>query len=500
MVSRSRSKDPASLDILDCFTRGKTPRPGQASTLKAVQKAWNETDVFVIEAPTGSGKSDMALTISTYATKLKLRSMTVVPNNVLLSQYLRDNPRIPTLRAKHDYTCREGSVPGARVSCKVYSAQQGSCCKGCPYVADNRKIRALPYGVVNVWTYMAHKLYPDVLLYDECHTALGMLRDMAAKKLWKHQYNWPDRVKDYKSLLGWVTTKREELKARRISDAKLDLVFADLTSGSSKYLVEKGTDLWHGDEREVLKLLPIDTSAQPPILWPSKVKKLVLLSATIGPKDLEQLGLSRKRVTWISTPSPIPPAQRPVRRERTFNLAFSAGTQDMDALAKYIEELCIRHKGERGVIHATYALMEQMRPRLAHLPRVMTHTRENKKEVYSAFLAGASDAVLLCAGLYEGIDLPGDLGRWQVIMKVPWASMAEPAWKYLAQREPDRYAFEALRIVMQGAGRVCRGPQDFGVTYLVDQSFDRIPEELIPGWFRESLQAGEVLDEAGQAE
>lgn len=486
----------APTDILACIPKGTTPRPGQVDTLLAVQRAWDSTDVFVVEAPVGSGKSLIALTISTWASKRKLRSLVVVPNNVLLEQYLAGNSRLPTLRAKDSYTCAEGSVPGARVSCKEYSGKQGHCCKGCPYVLANRRIRALPYGVVNTWTYMAHKLYPDVLCMDEAHTALAMLRDMAAKKFWKHQYNWPDKVKDYKSLLAWVVLKKEELAKRRIADAKLDLLHADLTSGSHKYLVEKGTDLWHGDEREVIRLLPIDTSTQPPVLWPpGRVKKLVLLSATIGPKDIEQLGLAKRRVTWISTPSPIPSAQRPVRREKQFNLAFSAGGADLDALAEYIKGLCLRHKGERGVIHATYALMQQLEPRLSGLhPRLMVHTRDNKKQVYADFLAREDDAVLLCAGLYEGIDLPGDLGRWQVVVKCPWPNMTEPAWKHIAQTEPDRYAWETLRVVIQGCGRVCRGPTDYGVTYLTDRSFDRIPEELLPMTFRESLAAGDVLD------
>jgi len=485
-------------NILQFFDAGKTPRPGQELSLKTVQDTWNKTDVFVIEIPTAGGKSATALTIARWAQSVhKQKSMVLVPNNVLLQQYLDGNPRLATIRGKQDYECLHGKTEHYTMSCKEYSQKMGYTCKGvCPYTAANRKIRAVPYGVVNFYTYLAHRLYSDVVIVDEAHNLLGMLRDFASKKLWKHQYHYPDYIKSYSDLLRWVQDKREERQEEgQPVDQKLEALHKDLTSGAPKYLVEKGTDLYFGEEKPLLKLLPIDTSDQPPILWPSAVKKLVLLSATIGPKDLEQLGLDRRRVTWIATPSPIPPERRPIYVDSPgLNLAYGAPAQELEKVADRIAEIVNAHAGERGILHVTYGLINQLAGKLAtRIPgaRILTHTKENKKEVYKQFLEGKQDAVLMCAGLYEGIDLPGDLGRFQVIVKVPWPSIAEPAWKYLAQKDRDRYCYETLKTVMQGAGRVCRTPTDFGVTYLIDRTFQNIPTELMPHWFREALAAGE---------
>lgn len=497
-AARKKAGSKENRSILQSFTAGKSPRDGQRVALETIEKRWSQTDVFVIEIPTAGGKSDTALTIARWAQAVhRQKGMVLVPNNVLLQQYLRDNSKLATIRGKQDYECVHGSTSVGQMSCKEYAAKMGHTCKGvCPYTAANRKIRAVPYGVVNYYTYLAHRLYPDVLIVDEAHNLLGMLRDFAAKKLWQHVYHYPDWIKDYAGLLRWVKDKRHELEDEGLPpDNKLELLYKDLTGGANKYLIERGTDFYFGQEKPLLKMLPIDTSDQPPILWPSSVKKLVLLSATIGPKDLEQLGLDKRRVTWVATPSPIPPERRPIYVDKPgCNLAYGASPKETEQVVQRIREIVEAHAGERGILHVTYSLMQELGKRLKPLlgERLLTHTKENKKEVYAQFLTGASDAVLMCAGLYEGIDLPGDLGRFQVITKVPWPSMAEPAWKYVAQTDRERYAYETLKVVMQGAGRVCRTPTDFGVTYLIDRSFKSIPVELMPGWFREALAAGEL--------
>ena len=470
-----------------------TPREGQRSTLAALEANWSSSDLFVVEAPTGSGKSHIALTVARWAQKVhKQKSMLLVPNNVLLQQYLSENPKLATLQAKHSYECKTLTGRGLNgiYSCKESADIQGKTCKDCPYTIANRRIRAVPYGLVNYWTYLAHKLYPEILIVDEAHNLLGMLREMAGKKLWRREYQYPDWVKDYRSVLRWV---EQELEYRP-TDTKLLLLRNDLVSGRNAFLVEKGTDLYRGHEQECLKMLPIDTSKSPPLLWPSKVKKIILLSATIGVKDIEQLGLAKRRCSWLHSASPIPAPQRPfVQRREGFDLSYAAQGKDIPDLAQALKALLFKHTGERGLIHVTYSLMDALRAQLDSSPRLLWHTKENKKEKYTEFLNGPTDAVLLCAGLYEGIDLPGDLGRFQVITKVPWASLAEPAMKWLAETERDRYTWETLRLVMQAAGRVCRGPTDYGITYCLDRTFGNIPEEQMPAWFRESVQAGEQL-------
>lgn len=485
--------------ILDYFTPGRTPREGQVQALKSIEENWGKADVFVVEIPVGGGKSDVATTIARWAAREGNgghKSLILTPNNILLQQYQTSNPKLAALMGKSNYTCRRGTTSQYTPTCGgegsgIISAvgprggQKRQLCPECPYMASVRRLHAVPYGVTNYHMLMAGKFKKSLLIFDEAHNLLPFMRTVAAKRIWKHEANYPSNLRTYSDLLKWLASVQP----------RHSLLYSELRTGTPRWLVEKGWERHYGTEKECLNLLPIDTSNEPPLLWPpNRVKKLVLMSATIGSKDLEQLGLSKRRVCWVSTPSPIPPQRRPVTAlPAGFDLSFSSGGSDLDAVADWIGARLDQHAGQRGVIHVTYALMEQLKPRLSKYPRVSTHTREDKKAQYAAFLAGPDDAVLMCAGLYEGIDLPGDLGRWQVICKVPWPSLQEPAWKWIAETDRMRYCWETLRTVMQGAGRVCRGPEDFGITYLIDKSFANLPVELMPGWFREALEAGRLI-------
>lgn len=482
------------LSILSSFPSKWQPRPSQVQVLQQVEKAWASTDVFVIGAPVGAGKSPVAEAICGWASKQhKLRSLILTPNNLLRDQYLRANPKLVTLKAKREYVCQEMSGPGREVSCETRAAEFGGCCKsGCGYTAANRRIRVAPWAVVNSWTYLSHKLYPDVLVVDEAHALLPLLRDLQAKRLWHRDYQFPSRLESYSDLMKWVEQERAERPAGQ-PDPKLELLWADLRSGAHKYLVERAVEPYRGRMQPCLKLLPIDTSTAPPVLWPSRVKKLVLMSATFGPADLEQLGLDARRVTWLESESPIPAVRRPVMLSKPgFDLSHTAGEAELRAAAAEIGQICSRHPGESGLIHMTYEMMPKLLPLLPEelRKRLMAHTRDNKRQVYEAFLKAPAGTVLACAGMWEGVDLPGDLARFQILSKVPWPSLEEPAWKWLAEADEMRYKWEALRTVMQGCGRVCRGPEDFGRTYVLDRSFSRLPVELMPTWFRESLAAG----------
>jgi Rad3-related DNA helicase len=92
--------------------------------------------------------------------------------------------------------------------------------------------------------------------------------------------------------------------------------------------------------------------------------------------------------------------------------------------------------------------------------------------------------------MYEGIDLAYDSGRWQIISKVPWPSLADPAIKYLCKLDNEWYAWETVKTLLQGCGRICRTPDDFGATYIFDSTFNRLYNEnpnFFPLWFRNSV-------------
>jgi Rad3-related DNA helicase len=89
------------------------------------------------------------------------------------------------------------------------------------------------------------------------------------------------------------------------------------------------------------------------------------------------------------------------------------------------------------------------------------------------------------------------MASWQVILKVPYPSLADPVIAEWAQRDHEAYSWETLKEMIQATGRVCRGPTDVGVTYVFDKSFERLHDGcaaagLIPTWWADRLRWRDV--------
>jgi Rad3-related DNA helicase len=462
----------------------------QEYALRAIEESWQNADVFVVGLSVGSGKSRVAMAIAKWQAQQKHKTAVIAPNRLLVEQYIGDFPRLHTVRAMDSYSCQRYEDQQQKLSCKDARAcsKDKKFCPGCPYMKAVRSAHAIPYGVYNFHVYLAHKLFPHTLIIDEAHNTIPLIQEMAGRKLWHRHYGFPSSVRTYGALLRWLE-KHPQLKR----DAKLQTLHAELTSGKARYLVQRTTDLYHGQEEECLKLLPIDISDQPPLLWPTKVKKLVLMSATLNRLDIEQLGLDKRRVRFINAPSPIPVVQRPIIYDAVCNMSFAHQDANLPVLAEYILKKMAEFPGQKGMVHLPYNLAEKLRDRIGDNPRLIFHTRDNKSAQYRAFREAPPDSgmVLVGSGMFEGIDLLEDAGRFQIIGKIPFPSLAEPAIAYQAETNPEAYAWSVLKLLAQASGRVCRGPQDWGHTFIADTAFKRLYDgniDLVPLWFKEAVQ------------
>ena len=217
------------------------------------------------------------------------------------------------------------------------------------------------------------------------------------------------------------------------------------------------------------------------------------MSATLSNKDIEYLGLDKRRVCTISCSSPILAERRPVYYEPIGSMASHSQTRNLDNLVAGIEEVLRRHERQKGLIHVTYSLAAKLRPLLANNPRLIWHTKEDKKKQYSKFRASRPEEgkVLMASGLYEVVDLPSDAGRFQVIAKIPWPSLGDPVTSYLTEKDQEYYSWETIKIVLQACGRICRKLDDWGITYILDSTFERLytkNRSMFPEYFRESLK------------
>ena len=477
----------ANCDILEFFPKSKQPRPIQIDTLRKIEEVWKDSDVIVVNLPVATGKSYIAMTIAKWLASKDIHSRILTPTNILVDQYIKDFPRLHTVYKKSTYVCEPETPLSSEMSCEKAHKKRGRTCDNCPYVKAKKKGYKVPYGVYNYYTYYAHKYFEECMIVDEAHNLISTIQAMAADKIWCFQYGIPPSIKTYRGLLDWI-----ERHPSLDDDAKLQKLHKELVSGQTSFLVQRTIDLYHKEYKECLKLLPVDIRNAPPFLWPiPEVSKLILLSATIGFKDVESLGLDKRKVTFIHADSPIPIERRPVHYTPIGSLSMHSQDNNLPLLAARIQELLQNHT-EKGFIHITYSLANKLQPLLKNEERLIWHDKENKMAQYQSFRAKTpeSGAVMVASGLYEGVDLPEDMGRWQVITKVPWPSLGEPAIKYLAERDPEWYSNECIKTILQASGRICRSISDYGITYILDSSFKRLYDnyrDLFPEWYQKGV-------------
>lgn len=427
-----------------------------------------------------SGKSPISICIANWLEK-NGGARILVPNNMLVQQYADEYAGLPTLLAA-DREGLRGNYNWSKQESWFNKMPVGVC----TYHMQSTLIKRREGWKANRQT----------LIIDEAHNLLPFLQDLHAQKFWEHK-------------MGDVPVDSFLWK---LSPELHDDVFGD----KPKYVLDTEFDTWRagwtdketgirvprGEEVELPKLVlkPVDVSNYPETLWPKRgVSKVVLLSATIGEKDIERMGLNKRRVCYLQCRSPIPVERRPVYLTGVSNVVKSRMNDATEEIAKEIlritDEESKANTGHcKGFIHATYEQALLLKKHLAHDSRYIFHDREDKESQFRKWIEqpASSAAVLIGSGMYEGVDMKGEIASWQGIAKIPYLNLGSPAVKYLAESDEAWYIWETLKQVMQACGRVCRTPTDFGKTYVLDSQMANLVKraeeyELLPQWFKEAL-------------
>ena len=461
-------------------------RAGQEEVLEEIEESWDQYDVFVVRAPTAWGKSPLAVALQNWVMGEHHASAAItVPNNVLREQYLDEFAHLKTIRALKDYWIEEYGMSELEFRKKIY--QYGP--RNSQYNLDRSTVKRVGSPIcVNYHSYIAHKLQRNTVIVDEAHLLLGTLQEFAARKIWRHKTHYPFGLRSLADVQQWAEQAPPSPAIQRLRD--------EMESLTPATLIQLAKEPYRGVMKECIKLLPLSVENDAPIFWPSKTNKVVLISATLGEDDLRLMGHGTKRIKWISPTSPIPVDRRAIKLDFIGNMSYHNQDRLIEDLLDKISSLRERYLGSKGFVHASYSLANKIRHAVRGDPSfdwMVFHGRDNKQDVYDDFAASSIDTsqVMIGSGMAEGIDMHEDIARWQCIAKIPYPSLADPAMRYIAQNNSDYYNWMVSREIMQSAGRVCRSPDDYGITHILDNSWVRWYENVadrLPEWFTEAVE------------
>jgi len=495
--------------------------------------------VFLVQAPPGVGKSHIAMTLARWSGDAYL----LTSQKVLQDQYEREfGAELQIVKGRDNYACDHyptARVPTSRGACR---RPRGPLCQ-CPYVRARTAALEGPIFCTNTAYFATLRHWHAeqlrkrrLLVVDEAHNLESQLVSVFTVAFPAEQmrawFGAPlPRLASADAYRPVMAGHLESLEARReaigrelealtpelAADAFLKappsraeqelLAQRDELEGALarlRFFVDAEDQEWvvryPMDPAATLELVPLSVAPMAQALLAETAELTVLSSAYLGHRAVvaECFGLAEDGLRVFASPSPFALEQRRIVYRPVGALSRASLAALEPALFAEVAALLAAHPGEKGLIHApSYAAGERLvrdlaaRAPLAARRLIWVASAEAKARALEQHRASPLPTVLVSPSLREGVDLPDDFLRFQIVTKLPFPDLGDPWTRAREQRDPRWYAIETAKALVQAYGRSCRHAADHGVTYVLDTQFERFLQRyraLLPAWFLDAAE------------
>lgn len=477
----------------------------------------------VLEAPTGTGKSGLAIALSKYLGQSFVGTLTAQ----LQEQYTKlfQPLGVEKLLGAGKFQCRK--MPGQSCSegRKEYTGKSACDAQapGCPYSIQKRKALAAPICVGNFHSLLYnvafaqgpeeggedHRIRPLMVL-DEAHGAENMLMDQAGLLVRLNQVSFQTEqlpgkdalIEAYwqwlKVFIGQLKEAIPEMPDPRNREKAGELLakcnFAYHARDEEQWIPERGERQDGSLDDTWFALKPLTVKKWGHWLWGRGNFTLLMTATVISPGALaSSLGLDLSDGDYFELPCPFPPENRPIYAAQLDMTAKSRDTS-WPVMVDAIQKLLAHHANDKGLILTpSNKMMEYIMKGIddrTMRSRLIPASGDDRESRYNEHLNRKDATVLLASGYWEGADLGGDASRFQIIPQLPrpfWAGQI----KARASIEPGWYDFKTWQKMIQGLGRSVRSETDSAVSYVLDGAFLRElakPKSLIPTWMKPAVK------------
>lgn len=240
----------------------------------------------------------------------------------------------------------------------------------------------------------------------------------------------------------------------------------------------------YNKDDKAVTIKPIFVGNMMDALYCGDESKNLFMSATVSEGFMTKtLQLDPAKTKFIKLEPTFPKESKEVVFLDPISLNY-ASMQDPKTIKKLrsnIRKIVEHHveKSERGIVLApSFKVAREAADELASVKgvKIFEHKQGEKLiHILDAFkLYKGGPAVLISPSMYEGIDLPGDLSRFQILVKAPFPSLGDRRMKYILDRHPDIYNTITIMKMVQGAGRSVRSIDDHATTYVLDVNGKRV--------------------------
>lgn len=541
-----------------------------------------KSKIDIVEAPTGSGKSIIAIVVCGVCWKYYHRESYILASDInLLNQYVSDFAHYGLhwghLKGMNNYECEENNCNFSCSMCKLYkipysvlmdsdaAASAGfPCASLCTPILDRKLAISSPC------TLMTYQLYfwelnfvkgsienkissgdgnsnvsipfdkRPVLIGDECHKLPDIIQSLCTPEM-SSENNFPvfkfyielakrkelpfDRqitVEDFKHIQHDIFTaeKKEDIFNAFIKYHEYTKTIVSLKNELLDYIKEHKINLkqdkesykavnmgfivdhlecsaeWYikaislsglqdivvnGKDEKEFSMNSVRDDFMVKAYFHDQCCHEVLMSATIGDTSIykRSIGIEpglveKKDYTFSRIPSTFDFSKSPIFIMQGLRMSYKLKEQNFPRMIAVIDQICQYHKEDRGIIHTgSYDFASRLETGVSPETKrrfLSYHNSHDKTDIIDEYLF-ENKKILVGPSLIEGINLPDDKCRFMIVMKVPYASLADK----LVQAKNDMiqgwYAADTIKKVIQSLGRGIRHKQDWCITYILDGCF-----------------------------
>ena len=200
----------------------------------------------------------------------------------------------------------------------------------------------------------------------------------------------------------------------------------------------------------------------------------LLMSATLGDPISYAKSIKIRKPKFIEIPTQWSYVKSPIYFLDKYRMSYKEKDSNFINIVKTIEYILDLHKNDKGIIQCgsfqfAQKLYNDINP--IYKNRILLYNNSNEKNIALNDLNISNNKVLVGPSLIEGISLDDDKCRFQIIMKVPYPSLADSYVKAKLNYMPFWYTWKTLNSIIQGVGRSIRNEHDWAITYIIDGCF-----------------------------
>ena len=273
-----------------------------------------------------------------------------------------------------------------------------------------------------------------------------------------------------------VNSNIEELSTLQTLQGKLKTLIS--TWHESEYIIER--------HAKGINFTPLKVDELAKYIF-DYADKVVLMSATIIDPSSFCKALGITKYQYIEAESTFDSSKGPIYISTKTKLNYSNLHQQLPKIANQITDICNHHSGEKGIIHThTFDITNFLKKSIKNNRILYREPGISNEELLNIHNSSNEPTIIASPSMSHGVDLKGDLARFQIIIKAPYLPISDKRIEKLMKINFSWYVNKMLSSFIQACGRGIRSKEDHCVTYVLDGAIAEVVfknKNKIPKYF-----------------